>query len=93
MKTETLAGVRKALIGCLLLAGLLYSAFTVAVSPKPAYASSCNCPEEELEATAYCAAHGGVVAFECPADFQDGPHAFAVCEDVNFTFNEPCSGT
>jgi len=91
MKRETLAGARKWLLGSVAVAAFVYSVFALTVSPMPAYASSCNCTEEEAEAVTYCAPYGGVFNFVCPAG---NPPAWAVeCKDGVHADAEYCSDT
>lgn len=55
-------------LGCLILVGIGYAAFTL-FAPAPARASSCDCNEEQIDATQFCLSRFGrpeVAYFECP---------------------------
>ncbi len=93
MKRETLTAARNWLVGSVLSAGFVYSLFALTLTPKPVYASSCNCVEEHAEADDYCANHGGLKSFNCPVGGPpQGPIWVAYCIDSHFTY-EQCSGT
>jgi hypothetical protein len=72
-----------------LLAGLVYSAFSLTV--KPVYAAGCTeaqCIEGWYDAAQFCNGQGGLLTFQCPA--AGSPNQwFATCGNGNFTYG-PC---
>jgi hypothetical protein len=66
MKGQNLQRIGNWTATVVLFAGIAYA--SLAMTGKPAYASSCNCTEEEQDAEVYCIAHGlgDEVYFHCP---------------------------
>jgi hypothetical protein len=62
------------MVTAVFLGGFVYS--VLALTPRPAYASSCNCTEEEDNAEQYCEQHFGsdaLASFTCPIPDPPGP--------------------
>jgi hypothetical protein len=82
MKKDTAIKICKWTAGAALLACMAYSVLGLTIATQPAYASTCDCSEEEFEAFQYCQPFGGIATFECPVTSGGTTFWFATC---NFT--------
>ncbi len=88
MKKRTARVIRMSAVAAVLLAGLAYSALTLAT---PAYASSCDCNEGYSDAREICAPYGFTVYnFFCPVGVNRDHFEFQ-CSPQGGVFFIPCS--
>lgn len=94
MKTRSVSQIRNWTLSAVVLAGLGYSMFAMTLSPKLAYASSCDCAELKTDANEWCETHWGSIlnpsSFVCPLTDSNGTQ-YATFTCLNGTPNAlPC---
>jgi hypothetical protein len=93
MKEQAVRIGRTWVLGAILFAGMAYAVLALS-NPTAAFASSCNCNEERIEANGLCAPYGGVYDFICPVnDGTAGSGWVAECWNPYYVFGEDCSVT
>jgi len=69
-----------------LLAGLSYSVLALTLTPKSAYATSCNCSSEQQTAQLWCQRHYGnpnLFTFNCPYTLNGNPnYIYFTCDQA-----------
>lgn len=90
MKTRLLTKGRSWVLSAAVLAGLVYSLLALTVTPKVAYATSCDCAEEHQDALEWCAEEGmpGLETFQCPTS--DDHYIFTCTNAGEQPWDFPC---
>ena len=79
------------ILGAVLLASLAYSA--LALKTQTAYASTCDCAEEETDAESFCYQHfhnSELSAFECPVEGDEYLFECYADQPNHHIYIEPC---
>lgn len=93
MKAQAIRKGRVWALSTALLAGLAYSAISLTLSTKPAYASSCDCSEAGQDAEELCQVHGygPLTGFTCPLESQGVTYFAWTCLNSGGTHYTSCT--